>query len=75
MDSVTQSGLVLTSVGAVGFILIFTTSGLNEMFDLWGGVAYGSPLIATLFAGFCLVFGIGALTGVMPDGWFTGSSE
>ena len=75
MDSVKQSGYVLIGVGIVGFVLIFATSGFGEMFDLWAGVAYGSPLIATLFATFCLVFGVGALTGTMPDKWFTGSGE
>jgi hypothetical protein len=71
MDSVKQSVYILTGVGIVGFILLFATAGLDDMFDLTSDVAYGSPLIATIVATFCLVIGVLGLVGVLPDRWFT----
>jgi hypothetical protein len=72
MDSVKQSGYILTGVGIVGFVILFITVGFDSLFVLvTDDIIFVSPILVMIISILCLVTGVGALTGVLPDRWFT----
>lgn len=64
-------GYSLLGLGIIGGLFLYFVIGMDNLFALTSNIDTGGipPIFITLSTAFCLLVGLGALTGTLPVQW------
>jgi hypothetical protein len=66
-----RAGVSLLGLGIVGSLFLYVVIGMENLFAITGDIdaVHIPPILITLATVFCLLTGVGALTGTLPVQW------